>query len=324
MMERIKLKGTDMEVSRLCMGTMTFGSQTDEKDSKWMVDYCIDSGINFFDTANNYVDGQSEVFLGKALKEKRKEVIVATKVSNKVGDGPEDQGLSRKAIIKAIDDSLKRLQMDYVDIYYMHQPDRRVSLEESLGAMDDLMKQGKIRAIGVSNHSSWEMAQLLWLAEKNNLTPPVIVQTGYNVLSRSIEVELLPFCKAFNIGLAAYNPLAGGMLTGKYKSKESPADGGRFDNNKRYQERFWNIRNFEAMEEIEKVAEQEGKTMLSISLQWLWQNDLISTIILGASRKEHLIENITAAQGRLKQESVAALNEIWKRLKGFTHDYVKW
>jgi len=284
-MERIKLKGADIEVSRLCMGTMTFGKQTNEKNSQWMVDHCIDSGINFFDTANSYTGGQSEVILGNALKGKRKEVIVATKVSNRVGDGPDDQGLSRKAIMKAIDDSLKKLQMDYVDIYYMHQPDRQVPLEESLGTMDDLIKQGKIRAIGVSNHSSWEMTQLLWLAEKNNLNPPVIVQTGYNVLSRSIEVELLPFCKAFDMGLAAYNPLAGGMLTGKYKYNEKPpTDGGRFDTRKNYQERFWNIRNFEAMEEIKKVAEQEGKTMLSVSLQWLWQNNLISTIILGASR----------------------------------------
>jgi len=144
------------------------------------------------------------------------------------------------------------------------------------------------------------------------------------VLSRSIEVELLPLCKAFNIGLAAYNPLAGGMLSGKYKFEESPTDGGRFASRKNYQERFWNSRNFEAMEEIEKVAEQEGKTMLALSLQWLWQNNLVSTIILGASRKEHLIENIAAAQGSLNPESISALDEIWKRLKGYTHDHEKW
>jgi len=321
--ERIKLNGLDTEISRICLGTMIFGSQTDEKLSKWMVEYCLDNEINFFDTANNYAEGQSEIILGKALRKKREKAIVATKVSNRVGDGPDDKGLSRKAIMKAIDGSLKRLQMEYVDIYYMHQPDRQVDLEESLRAMDDLINQGKIRAIGVSNHSSWEMTRLLWLAEKYNLNSPIICQTGYNLLSRSIEVELLHFCKAFNLGVAVYNPLAGGMLTGKYKY-DQPAEGGRFDNNLRYQERFWNIRNFEAMEKVKKVAKQEGKTMLSLSLKWLWQNNLVSTIILGASRKEHLIENIKAAQGSLSQESLSILDEIWRNLKGFTHEYVKW
>ena len=215
-MEYRILSKTDLRVSRLSFGPMTFGSQTDEGPALRIVDRCLDAGINFFDTANIYNKGLAESIVGKALKGRRSNAVLATKVRGKMGDGPDESGLSRAAIHKAIDASLRRLQTDYVDIYYLHQPDYDVPIEETLAAMDEVVRAGKVRYPAVSNFAAWQVCEILWIAEKSGIRPPYISQPMYNLLARGIEEEYLPFCKRFGVALVPYNPLAGGLLTGKH------------------------------------------------------------------------------------------------------------
>ena len=242
-MESTNLSNTGLKVSRLCFGTMTFGGQTDEQTSVHMVERCLDAGINFFDTANVYTGGTSETMLGRALKGRRHRVILASKVSNKVGDAPDQKGLSRPAIRRAIDESLQRLDTDYLDLYYMHLPDYATPIEESLAAMDELVKEGKVRHVAQSNYAAWQVAQMQCIAGKNNYQPVAVSQPMYNLLARGIEQEFLPMSKEFGIASVVYNPLAGGLLTGKHNASE-PIQGSRFDKNKMYLDRYWHADDF--------------------------------------------------------------------------------
>ncbi len=206
---------------------MTFGSQVDESAAMRIVDRCLDLGVNFFDTANVYNNGASEAIVGKALKGRRDKLVLASKVRGKMGDGADENGLSRAAITRGIEDSLRRLQTDYLDLYYLHQPDYAVPIEESLEAMDRLVKQGKVRYAASSNYSGWQVCQMQWIAAKNAYKPATVTQPMYNLLARGIEQEYLPMCKEFGVSTVVYNPLAGGMLTGKQKPHEAPAERGR-------------------------------------------------------------------------------------------------
>src|SRR4051794_14429831 len=223
-MEQRTLGKTDLTVSRLALGTMTFGSQVDEQTAASMADACLDQGVNFIDTANVYNAGESESILGRILRGKRDKVVLATKVGIKMGEGPYDKGLSAGAITKGIERSLRRLQTDYVDVYYLHQPDYSVPLEESLQALHRLVDSGKVRQLGASNYASWQICQMLWMAESNGWRSIRVVQPMYNVITRGIEQELLPCCKEFGLATVAYNPLAGGLLTGK-QTAEAPLSG---------------------------------------------------------------------------------------------------
>ena len=196
---------------------MTFGSQVDEPASMRMMDRCLDLGINFFDTANVYNAGVSETIVGRALKGRRDKVVLASKVCFKMGPEPDQSGLSRAAIERAIEESLRRLQTDYLDLYYLHHPDPSAPLEESLEAMDRLVKQGKVRYPASSNYSGWQVTRMQWIAEKNGYRPATVTQPIYNLLARGIEQEYLAMAKEFGISTVVYNPLAGGMLTGKQK-----------------------------------------------------------------------------------------------------------
>src|SRR5437764_10026754 len=198
-MQALTLKGTDLTVSRMCFGTMTFAGQTNEQTAAQMVDRCLDSGINFFDTANAYNNGKSEEMLGRLMHGRRDRFILASKVRNKMGEGPDMAGLSKAAILRAIDDSLRRLATDYLDIYYLHLPDYDVPIEETLDAMNDLVKQGKIRYVASSNYSGWQVVQMLWIASQRGYARPSITQPMYNLIARGIEQEYLPMCKEFDI-----------------------------------------------------------------------------------------------------------------------------
>jgi aryl-alcohol dehydrogenase-like predicted oxidoreductase len=321
-MEYRLLPQTDLKISRLCFGTMTFGSQTAEAAAMRMVDRGLDAGINFFDTANVYNQGASETILGKALAGRRQKVILATKVRGKMGDGPEESGLSRAALHKAIDASLKRLQADYVDIYYLHQPDYDVPIEETLAAMDELVNAGKVRYPAVSNYAAWQVCEILWLAEKNGFKPPYISQPMYNLLARGIEEQYLPFCKRFGVGVVPYNPLAGGLLTGKHSKQRGPITGTRFDGNQMYLDRYWHDDYFAAVEELAAVAGEAGKTLVGLSFQWLLSQPQVDSIILGASRLEQLEENLKACDGgALDQSLPARCDAVWRRLRGVTPKY---
>jgi aryl-alcohol dehydrogenase-like predicted oxidoreductase len=319
--DQIVLSKTGLKVSRLCFGTMTFGGQTDEPTSVQMVDQCLDAGINFFDTANAYTGGMSETMLGRALKGRRHSVVLASKVSNKVGDDPDQKGLSRPAIRRAIDESLKRLETDYLDLYYMHLPDYATPIEESLDAMHELVKEGKIRHVAQSNYAAWQIVEMLWISADKKYAPVVVSQPMYNLLARGIEQELLPMSKVFSIANVVYNPLAGGLLTGKHNATE-PISGSRFDKNKMYLDRYWHEDDFSAVEAVRDIAQKSGRSMVSLALCWLLHHTPIECVILGASKLDQLIENLAAAEeGPLDSETLAGLDEVWLRLRGVTPKY---
>ena len=321
MISHRQLKGTDLKVSRACFGTMTFGSQVDETLAATMVDRCIEKGVNFFDTANMYQTGVSEDFLGKALRGKRDKVVLASKVRARMGDGPDQQGLSKAAINRAIEESLKRLQTDYLDIYYLHWPDYDVAIDETLEAIDELVKEGKVRYPAISNYSSWQTVEMLNLAERRGFKPALIAQQMYNLLARGLEQEYLPMSRKFGVSIVAYNPLAGGLLTGKHHSN-AVTPGTRFDKNTMYQDRYWHERNFQAVAELQTISEQAGRSVISLALNWLLHHTPTDCVILGASKLEQLNQNLDVLEdGPLPAETVQRCDEVWKDLHGPTPIY---
>jgi aryl-alcohol dehydrogenase-like predicted oxidoreductase len=316
------LPKTGLRVSRLSLGTMTLGAQADEATALRMVDYSLEVGINFIDTANVYNRGVSETILGKALKGRRDKVILASKVSLKMGDAPDEQGLARAAVHKAIDSSLERLGTDYLDVYYLHQPDYATPIEETLEAVDELVRAGKVRFPATSNYAAWQIAETICICEKRGYEPFRISQPMYNLLARGIDEEFLPFCKRFNVAVVPYNPLAGGLLTGKHSRQAGPPPGTRFHGNKLYQDRYWQADHFAAVEDLRAIAQEAGKTLVELSLQWLLTQSAVDSIILGASRLDQLQENVKAAEGAPLDESILArCDEVWKRLRGVTPKY---
>jgi 1-deoxyxylulose-5-phosphate synthase len=314
-MDRVKLKGTDLEVSRLCLGTMTFGKPVDQLTAGKMVDYCLDEGINFVDTANIYQNGIAESMLGRAMRGKRDKLVVATKVRGKMGEGADEAGLSKRAIVRAVDESLKRLQTDYVDLYYLHQPDHAVPIEETLSTMEELIKAGKIRFPATSNYSGWQVCEMLWIAKQNKCTPIKVSQPMYNLLARGIEQEYVPMARKYGVTIIAYNPLAGGLLTGKHSRSVIPP-GTRFDNNSMYQERYWHEENFSAVEELRRAAEAVGRSLLDVSLCWLLHHTQTDCVLLGATRMEQLEENLAACgKGPLPAEMLRSCDEVWTKLR---------
>jgi len=308
-MNKLTLRGTTLEVSRLCFGAMTFGKPVDQATANKMVHHCLDKGINFIDTANIYQAGLSESMLGEAMRGKRDQLIVATKGRGKMGNGPDESGLSKRALFRAVEDSLKRLQTDYVDLYYLHQPDYDVPIEETLGALDELVKQGKIRFPGTSNYSGWQVCEMLWMAKANKYKPAYVSQPMYNLLARGIEQEYLPMAKHYDVAVIAYNPLAGGLLTGKHRQAAIPP-GTRFDNNSMYQERYWNERTFETVGALRKLADQAGTSLVTLSVAWVLASKAVTAPIIGASRPEQLDASLAAAEYKLDPDLKRQMDEL--------------
>ena len=304
---------TGLKVSEIGLGTMTFGNETDEEDSGAIVDTCWEAGVNFFDTANAYEEGRSEEILGKLLKERRHEAVIASKVRLPVGAGPNDRGLSRAHIMRAVEDSLRRLQTDYIDVYQAHWPDYDTPLEETLRVLDDLVHQGKVRYVGCSNYPAWYLCKALWISDVNNLTNVISTQSRYNLLDRLIEDELLPLCADQELGVIVYNPLAGGMLTGKYKRGEPPPKDTRFGRTSRidtYRPRYWHEVNFDAVERLVEVARRFDKTPAQLALGWLLRNPTITVPIVGATTVDQLRETIQVLEVEISEEEMAACAEI--------------
>ncbi len=320
-MQTRKLPHTDLTVSRACFGAMTFGGQTDEPAAARMIDICLDHGINFFDTANAYNKGQSEVILGKILKGRRSGLIVASKVGMKTGEPAGVSPLSSKSILANIDATLARLQTDYLDIYYFHMPDYEAPLDESLEAMHQVVKAGKVRYPGTSNFAAWQAEQALWISEKKGYAAPYISQPMYNLLARGIEQEWVPFCKAFDIPMIVYNPLAGGLLTGK-QNRERPLAGTRFDANQMYLDRYWHPAYFNAVDELAAIAEKAGRSVIDMALNWLLFHTATDCVLLGASKIPQLEQNLEVFErGPLDAETVAACDRVWQNLRGVTPKY---
>jgi aryl-alcohol dehydrogenase-like predicted oxidoreductase len=321
-MEYRVLNHTDLKVSRLSLGTMTFGAQTDETTACRMVDRSLEAGLNFFDTANIYNQGQAETILGNALARRRTKVVLASKVRGKMENVPQETGLSRAAIRQALDSSLRRLQTDTLDVYYLHQPDYGVPIEETLAAMDEMVRGGKVRYPAVSNYAAWQVCEIHAICGKSGSKPPYISQPMYNLLARGIEDEYLPFCERFGVAVVPYNPLAGGLLTGKQSRQRGPLAGTRFDGNRMYLDRCWHDDYFAAVEELQALAQEAGKTLLELSFQWLLSQPRVDSIILGASRPEQLEENLKACDGAaLDPPTLARCDAVWKRLRGVTPKY---
>ena len=269
-MQYQRLRGTGATVSRLSLGTMTFGAQTNEPTAKRIVDTALDAGINFIDTADVYVGGVSEEIVGRALKGKRDKVVLASKVRGLQGeDKYKDAGLHRWHIIHGVEASLKRLGVDCLDICYMHRPDRKTPIEESLAAFEALVGQGKVMYVGMSNYAAWRLCRAKWAADAGGYPSPVVTQVPYNLLARGIEQELLPFTTEMDVGVTCYNPLAGGLLTGKHRAQEAPVENTRFALNKEYFSRYWLDSNMAAVDALAGIAGRAGKTLLELALQWL-------------------------------------------------------
>jgi aryl-alcohol dehydrogenase-like predicted oxidoreductase len=307
-------------VSRLVLGTMTFGKQVDESTARSMLDLAMERGVNFVDTANVYTGGSSEEITGRILKGRRDKVVLASKVGIAVGKTPLDTGLSKKTIEHQCELSLKRLQTDFIDLYYLHQPDAATPIEESLDAMAGLIRQGKVREFAVSNYSAWRIVQMRSLAEKKGMPVPAAVQPVYNLLARRIETELLPMCREIGMLSIAYNPLAGGILTGKHAADDQPPVGTRFDNNEVYRSRYWHQENFAAVERLKAAAGQ--RSLVSVALSWMLHHTPVDCVILGASGLEQLKQNLdAAASGPLSTELLAICEEIWPTLRGVAPAY---
>ncbi|HTX38290.1 MAG TPA: aldo/keto reductase [Bryobacteraceae bacterium] len=320
-MEQRTLLHTDLTVSRACFGTMTLGKPCDVAYSGRLVDACMDHGINFFDTANMYQKGVAESMLGEILKGRRNRVVLASKAACKMGSGPDEGGLSRAALLKALDATLQRLQTDYLDLYYLHFPDWSVPVEETLEAMDQAVRAGKVRYPASSNYAGWQVVQMLWISAEKGYRPPYVSQPMYNLLARAIEAEYLPMCKQFGVSTVVYNPLAGGLLTGKQQI-ERPIPGTRFDNNQLYLDRYWHPAYFAAVDELRAIGEKAGRSLVDLSLSWLLHHTAADCVILGASRMEQLEQNLAALEaGPLPEDVVKACDAVWRNLRGITPKY---
>ncbi|MBV9836131.1 MAG: aldo/keto reductase [Alphaproteobacteria bacterium] len=320
-MQSIRFGRTGLRVSRLCLGTMTFGLQCDQLQSNAIMDAAAEGGIDFFDTADVYplggdrtTAGRTEEFVGAWLKGKRHRFVVATKCVGQMGPKPWDMGMSRKHILDAIEASLRRLGTDYVDVYQLHGYDAHTPLDEALEALDAVVKSGKVRYVGVSNWPAYKVARGVGRSELKNLCRIDSVQPRYNLLFRSFERDLLPLCAEEGIAVIPYNPLAGGLLTGKHDPKGRPEQGSRFtlgNAAKRYQERYWHQAEFDTVEALRKLAADAGMSMATLAMRWVLSNPAITAPIVGASRPAQLADSIEAEkQGPLPADLKAKLDAL--------------
>ncbi len=309
-MEYRRIGRSGLKVSEICLGTMTFGVSVDEDEAMRIVNLAYDAGINFFDTADGYSIGRSEEILGKVLKGRRREAVVATKFFNPMGPGPNDSGMSRVHIMNAIEDSLRRLQMDHVDIYYIHHVDAQTPLEEMLRAMDDLVHQGKVRYIACSNYQAWRLSEALWISDSNNLARFECYQPQYSLVVRDIEQELVPLCLHKELGIVPWAPLAGGFLAGKYKPGQRVVSGTRSEEKWNWHGAFFAANADETLTTLLEVAQDLGRSPSQVALRWLLDRPGVSSAISGVRTAEQLRDNVGATGWRLEEEPLKRLNEV--------------
>ena len=309
-MEYRRMGRTGLKVSEICLGTMTFGHGADEAEARRMVDAAVDAGVNFFDTADSYGGGESEVLVGKALKGCRRDAVVATKFFNPMGPGPNDSGMSRARIMHAIEDSLARLQMDHVDVYYIHHVDVQTPLEEMLRALDDLVHQGKVRYIACSNYQAWRLVEALWISEARGLARFECYQPQYSLVVRDIEQELVPLCQAKGLGVVVWSPLAGGFLTGKYRPGQRQVAGSRSEEAWAYPQRFYAANADETLAALLDVAQGLDRSPAQVALRWVLDQPAITSAIVGARTAEQLRDNLRAGGWHLDVAARQRLDEV--------------
>ncbi|MBK37155.1 MAG: NADP-dependent oxidoreductase [Gemmatimonadetes bacterium] len=310
-MEYTTLGRNGVKISRICLGTMMFGSPTSEADSIDIINKAYDDGVNFIDTANVYNDGESERITGKAIKDKRDKVVLVTKVCGPRGDGINDGGVSRYHIMNEVENSLRRLGTDYIDIYMLHRAVYDCPIEESLRALDDLVAQGKIRYPGCSNFYGHQITEALWIADKRGYAPMSVVQPLYNIVNRDPEVDLFPACEKFGVGTMIYSPLARGVLAGKYLVGQEPPEGSRAAR-KDLRILITELRDesFEVAQAIKPLADAHGKTMTQFSLNWVLGNPIVSSAIVGPRTMEQYVDNVGCLGWEIDDETLAKIDKL--------------
>ncbi len=322
---KIKRMGrTGLRVSEICLGTMTFGHQCDQPTSFAILDCAWQAGVNFIDTADVYpipVDpktvGATETIISnwfQAHPGRRHETILATKCNGKMSDAPNDAGCSRRHIVDAVENSLRRLQTDFIDLYQVHGFDGNTPLEETLRAMDDLVRSGKVRYVGCSNYRAYQLAKALWTSDKLGITRYDCVQPRYNLLFREFEHDLLPLCREEGVGVIAYNPLAGGFLSGKHRREAGPEPGGRFTlgaSGDLYRRRYWQDAQFETVDRFKTFFEKRGKSLVQVAAAWVLAQPAITSAIIGATKPEQLAESLPATDMPLDAEEMEFLDGLW-------------
>ena len=312
------LGNSGVKVSEICFGAMTFGGrgywktigELEQKEASELIKMALDGGVNFFDTADVYSEGLAEEMLGKALGNQRKEIILATKVRGRTGQGPNDVGLSRHHIIENCNASLKRLGTDYIDLYQLHSFDPYTPQEETLRALDDLVRSGKVRYIGASNHTGWQLMKALAISDKQNLEKFITLQAYYSLVARDLENELVPLCLDQNLGILPWSPLGGGFLTGKYRrDKERPKNARRTDPENQFLQ-FDEEKGFDIVDELEKIAKNHNATIAQAALNYLLRKPCVSSVITGAKNKEQLADDLKTSDWEMTPEEVTKLDEI--------------
>ena len=324
-MRHVRLGRTGLPVSRLCLGTMTFGLQCDEPASAAIMDRAAAGGITFFDTADVYpvgggleTVGRTEEIVGRWLAPRRHDVVIATKCSGGMSGRPWDRGTSRKHILDAIEGSLRRLRTDYVDLYQLHHPDPATPIDETLRALDDVVRAGKARYVGCSNFAAYKVARALGRSEVLGVCRFDSVQPRYNLLFRQIERELLPLCLEEGIGVIPYNPIAGGLLSGKHRREAGPTAGTRFtlgNAAERYQDRYWHEREFATVDALRPLAQEAGLPLAGLAVAWTLAHPAITSAIIGASRPEQLDDLLVAVEKPIPADLKARLDELTREYR---------
>ena len=310
-MEYRNLGRSGLQVSVVGLGCNNFGGRLDEAQTKAVIDQCIDEGITMFDTSDIYGGrGKSEEFMGPALKPHRRNIVIATKCAAQMGEGPYWSGLSRKYIVEAVEASLRRLQTDYIDLFQVHFPDPKTPIDETLHALDDLVRDGKIRYIGNSNFKAWQVVEADWVSRSEHMSRFISAQNEYSLLQRGPEAELIPACEQYGVGLLPFFPLASGFLTGKYRPDQAAPEGTRLGGNSPAGSRILNEGNFDMLVKLEKFAEDRGHSMIELAFSWLASKPVVGSVIAGATKPEQVTQNAKAADWRLTPEEMTEVDEI--------------
>jgi 1-deoxyxylulose-5-phosphate synthase len=314
-----RLGRTGLKVTEVCLGTMTFGHQCDEPTSFRIMDEAAEAGITFIDTADVYpvpvsleTSGRTEEIIGRWLNGKRDDFVLTTKCRMQMGTRPNDAGLSRKHILSAIEASLTRLGTDYVDLYQVHAPDPETPIDETLSALDAIVRSGKARYIGCSNFQAWQLGNALWASDRLGLARFDSVQPRYNLLFREIEHELFPLCQDQGVGVIVYNPLAGGFLTGKHRRNAPPAENTRFAvAGKLYLDRYWNDASFDAVERLWAFFESREKSLTHAAVAWVLKQPAVTSAIVGATSPEQLRDTLGGVNTELDANELEMCDRIW-------------
>lgn len=307
-MEYRRLGNSGLKVSAVGLGTNALGSRADEQTSVKIINQALELGVNFIDTAESYTQGHSEEIIGKALKGKRSQAIIATKFGHMRTIGPKDNGGSRSYIIKAVENSLKRLDTDYIDLYYLHTPDTTTPIEETLLTLDGLVRAGKVRYIACSNFAAWQLCEAAWTSRTHNLEPFIAAQSRYNLLDRSIEQEIVPCCQAYGLSVVPWGPLASGFLTGKYQpAPEAPA---RFAPSSNIYRDVFTQSSFDKLAKLEAFAKERGHGVGELAVAWLLSHPWLGSVITGATKVEQVSANAAAGEWKLTVEEAALVDKI--------------